>query len=311
MLTYNGNVLKVNNNWLERTGPIDPNNPLNLPPFTVRFLFEDENYDPNVLEFYNPYTDEPIVGVSLHRHSYTPNVWDITYNNTDWTSLFWNKWSYGEWYYDPDYQNWNNYFTPAFGVRILGANTTGVLNMDTAFNNNAQIVSIDNKFDLSTCLSMNYTFVQSSVEYLPEFDLSNVTSLERCFAQSWNLKEIPNYDLSSATNLVGLFYGNYKVTNAPNLITSNCTDFNQMFLECHSLTNVPLLDTSKATNVDLMFGACVSVESGALDLYNQMSSQNTPPSSHNYTFMRCGSDTINGLDELNQIPQNWGGNLVI
>jgi len=78
-----------------------------------------------------------------------------------------------------------------------------------------------------------------------------------------------------------------------------------MFAACSSLILVPLLDTSSATNMNRMFEGCVNVQSGALALYQQASSQTTPPSNHDRTFRNCGSNTVTGADELAQIPGDW------
>jgi hypothetical protein len=74
---------------------------------------------------------------------------------------------------------------------------------------------------------------------------------------------------------------------------------------CYALTTVPLFNTSKVTNVDQMLWDCNNVESGALALYNQLSTQTTPPSNHSQTFYNCGSNTTTGAAELAQIPSDW------
>ena len=53
--------------------------------------------------------------------------------------------------------------------------------------------------------------------------------------------------------------------------------------------------------------SCLNVQSGALALYQQASSQTNPPSSHNNTFYNCGKFTTTGAAELAQIPSDWGG----
>ena len=80
-----------------------------------------------------------------------------------------------------------------------------------------------------------------------------------------------------------------------------------MFRNCHSLTAVPLFDTSKVTNMQSMFNECINVQSGALALYQQASTQANPPLLHNSTFYNCGSNTQSGAAELSQIPSSWGG----
>jgi hypothetical protein len=56
-----------------------------------------------------------------------------------------------------------------------------------------------------------------------------------------------------------------------------------------------------------MFYNCHNVQSGALALYQQASTQATPPSAHTYCFNDCGDRTESGRAELAQIPTDWGG----
>jgi hypothetical protein len=58
-----------------------------------------------------------------------------------------------------------------------------------------------------------------------------------------------------------------------------------------------------------MFAFCHNVETGALSLYQQMSTQTNPPNNHEGTFVECGSNTQTGSAELAQIPTSWGGKL--
>jgi len=53
------------------------------------------------------------------------------------------------------------------------------------------------------------------------------------------------------------------------------------------------------------FAKCIKVESGALALYQQVSSQAVQPIEHRYTFQDCGRDTVTGAAELAQIPSGW------
>jgi hypothetical protein len=78
-----------------------------------------------------------------------------------------------------------------------------------------------------------------------------------------------------------------------------------MFYWCASLISIPLFNTSNAIDTRAMFQECVNVQSGALALYNQMSTQATPPADHAGTFQLCGSDTVTGAAELAQIPDDW------
>ena len=89
--------------------------------------------------------------------------------------------------------------------------------------------------------------------------------------------------------------------------TTGITNMYYMFDGCSSLITVPLFDTSSVTDTSYMFYNCFNVESGALALYQQASTQATPPTNHTNTFYYCGSDTTSGAAELAQIPSSWGG----
>jgi len=53
-----------------------------------------------------------------------------------------------------------------------------------------------------------------------------------------------------------------------------------------------------------MFHSCANVESGALALYQQASTQTTIPT-HTQAFRDCGSNTVTGAAELALIPDDW------
>lgn len=68
--------------------------------------------------------------------------------------------------------------------------------------------------------------------------------------------------------------------------------------------------TGSVANVDNFLNGSTYVRHGALDMYNQMSGQATPPGNHEKTFHDCGKLTEQGLFELLQIPVNWGGDVL-
>lgn len=122
-----------------------------------------------------------------------------------------------------------------------------------------------------------------------------------------SLVHIDDLYMPSLTNAESIFLYNGKLTRAPSITTSNCTNMRNMFNGCISLAAVPLYDTSSATVTGGMFYGCVAVESGALALYNQASTQATPPTSYSGMFTNCGANTTSGALELAQIPSSWGG----
>jgi hypothetical protein len=219
MIFINGGAFKIGNDFI--AGVIDSH----LPNFTIRLLYKD-----GVTPTFSKGTATQI--------SNNPNIWDLTYNNTNWTGLLSNH---------------------SDLLEVLGANTTGVTDMS---------------FLLYNCQNLYKVSL---------FDTSSVTTTERMFTFCYSLTTIPLFDTS-------------KVINAE-----------QMFMLCSKLTSIPLFNTSRMTNMADMFNTCLNVESGALALYQQASSQLHPPSNHQGCFNSCGSNTQSGTAELSQIPRDWGG----
>ena len=111
------------------------------------------------------------------------------------------------------------------------------------------------------------------------------------------------------TGLSWKFQGCSNLVSVSLPCTDHVTDMSRMFFNCTSLTSCPLLDTSSCTNMSSMFEGCVNIQSGSLDLYQQASTQATPPSLYTDTFKDCGRDTVTGAAELAQIPTSWGGTM--
>jgi surface protein len=95
------------------------------------------------------------------------------------------------------------------------------------------------------------------------------------------------------------------LTSVPLFNTTNVVNMFRNFYWCSALQEIPLFDTSNVNNMEETFFCCFSVNSGALALYQQASTQTTPPSSHNGAFHNCGEYTQTGSVELAQIPSDW------
>lgn len=162
---------------------------------------------------------------------------------------------------------------------VLGANTTGITEM----------------------VNMFWGISASSV---PLFDTSSVTDMSSMFRAS-SVTTVSLFVTSNVTNMSDMFSGSL-ITTVPLFDTSSVTDMSCMFQGCNNLTSIPLFSTSSATTMSAMFYDCKSVQSGALALYQQASSQTTVPT-HASTFYNCGSNTTTGAAELAQIPSSWGG----
>ena len=349
---------------------INPN-PLNLPPYTIRVRYEDGTTP----------TFSKGTGV---RVSQTPNVWDLTYNNSDWTYLM------------------SHIFNTDL-IEVLGANASGVekmtymfndcvllssvnlidtstvtdmshmfsrcLNLKTVqlfdtsnvtsmsgmFNGNQDLIAVPNfdtnkvtdmsymlqscksltsvpLFDTSNVTSMKNMLADcSALTSVPLFDTSNVSDIRRMLDYCKSLTSVPLFDTSNVTNMEGMLYRCSNLTSVPlfntNNVTStrytfgyckalksiplfdtnNVTTMEGMCEECFSLTSIPLFNTNKVTDMTHAFKSCGNVKYGALALYQQASTQATPPKWHSSTFSDCGINTQTGSAELAQIPTSWGG----
>lgn len=148
--TVNNKVLKnsATDKWLaKKETPVDPYNPLGLPPYTIRLLYND-GATPNFT-----------MGTGV-QVSQSPNIWDLTYNNTVW-----------EWLLEEEYDL----------LEVLGANTSGVTNMSYMFIHCDSLTTAP-LFDTSSVTNMSRMFVHcSSLTSVPLFNTSSVTDMSQMF----------------------------------------------------------------------------------------------------------------------------------
>ena len=274
-LAYSGETLIYANECeLFWPGYIDPCNPLNLPPNTVRVRTKDGAI-PN--KDYASYETATLVPG-------TSDVYDVYKSGTDFSFLF---------------------HSSTNVVEVLGANTTGITDMGDMFYDCTSLTSVP-LFNTSSVTDMKVMFQRCySLTSVPLFDTSMVTDMSEMFLDCTSLTTVPLFDTSSVTDMRIMFMNCTSLTSVPLLNTSSVTYMSFMFGGCSSLTSVPLLNTSSVTNMNSMFENCKNVQSGALALYRQASTQTTPPSKHSKTFNNCGSDTTTGAAELAQIPSDW------
>ena len=260
--------------WPEGT---DPCNPLNLPPNTVRVRTRDG------LVPYKSGTDTSSTYETATLVEGTSDVYDVYKSGTDFYNLFFNS---------------NNV------VEVLGANTTGITNMNSMFSYCSFLTTVA-LFDTSSvtdmCFMFHYCLALTSV---PLFNTSSVTSMSYMF-NNCSLTSVPLFDTSSVTDIECMFNNCVSLTTVPLFNTSNVENMYETFRGCSSLTSVPLFNTSSVMFMDSMFLNCTKVQSGALALYQQASTQANPPSSHTGAFKNCGSETTTGAAELAQIPEDW------
>lgn len=182
-----------------------------------------------------------------------------------------------------EHNDWSNllYNNRKDLLEVIEANTEGVVNMDSMFYECNSLISV--------CM----------------LDTSNVTNMNLMFSDCKSLTTIPLFNTSKVTNMGNMFTNCRALTSIPLFDTSNVTDTRNMFSDCRALTSIPLFNTSSLTNMPSMFYNCYNVQSGALALYTQASSQTMPPSNYWAAFRNCGRDTTTGAAELAQIPSDW------
>ena len=197
---------------------------------------------------------------------------------------------------------------PAYTLRLkYRDNATPSFSYGTA----TQVSSSPNIWDL-TYVNNDWSGLLNGhhdlIEVMDCGDTSGVTSFYIAFQNCDSLTSICLLNTSNATSMRGMFWDCEGLTSLPLFNTHNVIDIHDLCYSCRSLTSIPLFDTTNVTNVNYMFYGCYNVQSGALALYNQMSTQTNPPSSHSNCFSNCGAATQTGAAELAQIPSSWGGN---
>lgn len=134
---------------------------------------------------------------------------------------------------------------------------------------------------------------------------SNVINMNSMCYYCDSLTTVALFDTSNVTDMGWMFHNCISLTSVPLFDTNNVTIMDNMFYYCYKLTSIPLFNTSKVNNTTRMFVDCYTVQSGALALYQQMSTQTNPPQFHASTFRNCGVATETGAAEYAQIPSNW------
>jgi len=305
----------------------DEYNPLGLPPFTMRLKMSDNSFDPTG----HTGTWSLVAG--------TQDTWDCTYESEDWSELFagnedilavlggntsgvTNMRSLFEQDYDGN---------PSLETVAL-FDTRNVTDASLMFSCCWWLASVPD-FNLQKCTTARSMFeycvedfvrapklttpnlVDVSCMYegcenlkiVPAFNTSKVTTMTYMFHECTELTDVPMMDTHNVTDMVGMFQSCSSLTEVPLYDTSNVTDFTSMFNRCVNLNTIPLFNTSSANRMNYTFAGCNNVTSGALALYQQVSTQTNVPAEHSNTFQNCGSDTLSGAAELEQIPSSWGG----
>ena len=259
---------------------VDPYNPLNLPPYTMRFKFDSLLYDPTSVSGSTPGTWTQV--------SSDPNIWDFTYVNAVWgntsysdNSVFSNQklyWSYG---YD------GSGIVHTGGVpwiHVLGANTSGVTNMSKLFGQtqgSMRAFADICLFDTSAVTDASYFMDGATgITAIPTYDLSKATTIRSAFNSTNAVTTAVVFDLSDCTNARSAFSG----CGASSISLSNTdsiTTFEETFFGCSNIKSI-IIDASAATTLNASFASCTSLESVVV-------SNTSHCTNMNYMFSNCTS----------------------
>lgn len=200
MLIVNNKALKITNKWLNPVagsgptppGPTPPGPTPTLPAYTLRLKYND-GVVPTLVS--NKGT--------LTQVSSSPNIWDWTYENSNWSGSLWSSSPI------PNF-NSSSLSNSDKVIEIIAGNTTGVTNM-------------------------SYTFaLNSNITYIPLIDTSNVTLMTGTFQHSYNIASLPALDTHNCTDFSLLMcsllnasdqtvYGRPVITRLPDFDISSVT----------------------------------------------------------------------------------------
>lgn len=184
LVTYGGYGLVTSNG----TGigvPVDPYNPYNLPPMTIRYMFEDAAYDPTVSSY---------VSSVWTRVSLNPNIWDWEpgpYVSQSLVSLFSGD-SFGQY---------------SLRVHILGANLQGLdqPSIQSTWRANPNIVSV-HVMDTRTVTDFQSAF--NGCNNLYEIaGLPIQGQAFQMFMGCTSLRRLPRFEASSGAQVQEMFEG--------------------------------------------------------------------------------------------------------
>lgn len=168
-LSTNSNIWTFGGNYLASLESYY--NPLGLPAFTIRLRYPD-----GVTPSFSKGTAVQVTA--------SPNVWDLTYNNPDWSRLLRD---------DQDL------------VEVLGANTTGVTSMEYMFCRCSSLTTCA-LFDTREVIYLSWFMDNcSSLLAVPPFDTSKVQYFVCSFIGCVSLDYIPFLSTDSAINVVQMF----------------------------------------------------------------------------------------------------------
>ena len=197
--------------------------------------------------------------------------------------------------------------TSAPDIKYTASNLTSIGGI---FNACSSLQNFPYAYETSYVTSFESAFHDcTSLQTAPTLDTSNGVRFGGMFLGCSNLSTMYTYDLSKATDVQGMLQRCVSLRSIPTFNTRLVQNFNGMLYGCENLLEIPLFSTTNAVDMATMCRDCYSVDTGALALYQQASSQAYPPSIYTQCFTNCGIHSITGAQELAAIPTSWGGTM--
>ena len=152
---------------------------------------------------------------TLTQVSSSPNVWDWTYNNENWSDAW-------------------HYYSKLLEVLDAG-DTSGVTNMYELFAGCSNLTSVP-LFDTSNVTNMKYMFDScSKLASVPLFDTSKVSNMYGMLVNCSKLASVPLFDTSNVTDMSYMLTNCKALTSVPLFNTSKVTNMSYMFQNCYKV----------------------------------------------------------------------------
>lgn len=279
VLFKNGNMLRIEQNILMPEIKIDPYNPADLPAYSVRVKFAEgkspvQHYidDPDADPWVWPRPQIPDPAWHQTCIDEENNIWDIKYENSNWTNVF----------------NGGNYSKVGVTddssiLEIISGNLAGVTNIEgfltdqkyttkVIFNAKDAIYSRQNPYSSQYFLQRMTRLEElhvdlSSLSSLPEYwgnnveannlqtvemKISSMTSIESKF-QSMAVRTVILHDAKVLTNARDAFRSCNNLSTVIIHDMHNLDDARNMFEQCQSLHEMPDFDYSSIRYASEMF----------------------------------------------------------
>lgn len=111
----------------------------------------------------------------------------------------------------------------------------------------------------STIIPDGLRFAYSTVQNIPDYDMSKITNASRLFYDCKNLISAPNFDTSNVIDMNSMLTYCINITSIPNYNTINVTDMSSMLMGCNNLQNISNINTSRVVNMSRMFSGCYNL----------------------------------------------------